>query len=100
MRVEFRNRRLEQCYLRSSLAVREFGPEIGRRYIQRVNMLKAVDKLADLRLLPGLRCHPLKGERAGLWAINLNGFYRLLFSWTEGKVEIVTIEEVRKYYGD
>lgn len=100
MRVSFRTRKLEQCYLHGDLAVRHYGAEIGRRYIQRVNIIKAADRLSELRVLPGLRCHPLKGELAGYWAINLNNFYRLIFSVHEDQFEIVTIEEVSKHYGD
>ncbi len=50
--------------------------------------------------LPGLRCHPLKGKRIGQYAINLNGFYRLIFTLTGETLEIVRIEEVSKHYDD
>jgi proteic killer suppression protein len=50
--------------------------------------------------LPGLRCHALKGVRKGEYAINLSGFYRLIFTMTGNRLEIVMIEEVSKHYGD
>jgi proteic killer suppression protein len=50
--------------------------------------------------LPGLRCHELKGDRKGQYAINLTGYYRLIFTVTDKKMEIVCIEEVSKHYED
>jgi len=100
MDVSFRTRQLEQCYLDSAKAIRLWGNELARKYIQRVNILRAVKNLPDLRGLPGLRCHPLKGERAGQWAINLDRLNRLVFTLVEGNLEVICIEEVSKHYGD
>lgn len=50
--------------------------------------------------LPVLRCHPLKGNRAGQYAVNITGFYRLIFSLEGEMLEIARIEEVSKHYGD
>lgn len=47
--------------------------------------------------LPGLRCHPLVGDREGFYGVKLTGFYRLIVNIEEG---VVTIEEVSKHYGD
>ena len=29
--------------------------------------------------LPGFRLHPLKGDRAGYWAVNVSGNWRVVF---------------------
>lgn len=50
------------------------------------------------RALERPRCHPLKGELAGTYAIDLTGFMRLIFS--VGERDTVTIERVSKHYGD
>ena len=73
---------------------------MARKYIQRVNIMKQVRDINELCNLPGLRCHPLKKDRKGQWAINLTGFYRLIFSLTGAKLEIAQIEEVSKHYDD
>lgn len=54
--------------------------------------------MEDLKALPGLRCHSLKGDRAGQYAVNLTGFYRLIFIVEGDTLNIVTIEEVSKHY--
>jgi len=81
-------------------AEKAYGAEVARRYVERVNIIRHARDIEELRRLPGLRCHPLKGNREGEWAMNLTGFYRLLFSLEGERLEIVCIEEVSKHYGD
>lgn len=100
MEVTYRTRRLERCYAEHKLAIREFGAEVGRRYIQRINLIKAAQSVDDLPRLAGLRFHALSGDLQGKYAVNLTGFYRLILTLHGSKLEIVRIEEVSKHYGD
>ncbi len=100
MIVTFRTRKLEKCFLLSDQSVRECGAQVGRKYIQRINIIKTTNSLDDLRKLPGIRCHPLKGERTGQYAVNLTGFYRLIFTVDGDTIHIAMIEEVSKHYDD
>jgi plasmid maintenance system killer protein len=45
---------------------------------QRLDDLRAVDNLADAQTLPG-RCHPLKANRKGQWAMDIEHPDRLIF---------------------
>ena len=100
MIIKFRSNKLERCFLSKNQAVREFGDQVARKYIQRIGIIKAASSLDELSKLPGLRCHPLKGDRKGQYAINLTGFYRLIFTVEGDTLNIVTIEEVSKHYDD
>lgn len=100
MIVAFRTKQLERCYLESKAAVRDLGKDVARRYIERINIIKQARDIAELTKLPALRCHPLKGDREGQYAINLTGFFRLIFSLEGDSLEIVRIEEVSKHYDD
>lgn len=100
MIVIFRTKRLGQCYGEHKIAVRDFGEEVALRYIGRINIIKQARDLAELQRLPGLQCHPLKGDRKGQYAVNLTGFYRLIFTLIGESLEIVQIEEVSKHYDD
>jgi plasmid maintenance system killer protein len=99
MEVRFKTKQLEELYLDSRRAQRELG-EVARKYVQRVNFLRAADRFTDIRALPALRCHQLKGARSGEWAIDLNRFYRLIVTVTDDIPEVVRIEEISKHYGD
>ena len=100
MIVKFKTKRLEKCYCQSSQATKEFGDQIARKYIQRVNLIKAAGNLDEVMSLPGLRCHPLKNNRQGQYAIKLTGFYRLIFTVEGDHLDIAKIEEVSKHYDD
>ncbi len=100
MQVLFRNHKLEKCFLDSSIAIRTFGQDVGIRYVQRIQILQATPNLPLLIGLPGLRCHALKGDRAGEWAVNLTGQVRLIFTVVDQALTVVQIEEVSNHYDD
>ena len=100
MLVEFRTKKLLRCYEESRTAVRAFGPDVARRYVLRINIIKQAKSFEELEKLPGLDCHPLKGNRKGQHAIKLTGFHRLIVTRRGDDLQVVRIEEVSKHYGD
>jgi proteic killer suppression protein len=98
--IRFRTNKLQRQYERFSDAAQAYGQQVGRKYIQRINIIKHARDIEELEQLPGLGCHPLKGNRTGQWAIKLTGFYRLIFTLEGEQLEIVLVEEVSKHYGD
>jgi proteic killer suppression protein len=46
---------------------------------RRLDQFRAAENLEVLRLLPQVRCHELKGDRAGTLAVDLDHPYRLIF---------------------
>ncbi|MBW1851064.1 MAG: type II toxin-antitoxin system RelE/ParE family toxin [Deltaproteobacteria bacterium] len=100
MEVVFRTRRLEKEYREYERAVKSYGSEVARRYIHRINIIKHARNIEELMTLPALRCHALKGDRHGQYAIKLTGFYRLIFTLKGNALELAQIEEVSKHYGD
>lgn len=100
MNIRFRTRTLQRQYANSSEALKAYGKDVGRKYIQRVNIIKKVRNIEELIQIRALRCHPLKGNREGQWALKLTGFYRLIFTLEGCQLEIACIEEVSKHYDD
>ena len=100
MQIRFRTKKLEKQYVQQKLAVKAYGNEFARKYIQRINIIKQAKDYDELSGLPGLKCHTLKGDREGQYAIYLTGFYRLIFTLVGESLEIVQIEEVSKHYDD
>lgn len=100
MEITFRTRKLEREYRQHTNAVKAYGQQVARKYIQRINIIKQTRDIDQLINLPGLRCHPLKGDRQGQYALNLTGFYRLIFTLQGEALEIANIEEVSKHYDD
>lgn len=100
MIVKFRDNTLKNLYLKKNYAFKTLGAQVAKKYIQRINIIQAVENLDGLIQLPALRCHPLKGNRKGQYAINLTGFYRLIFTVEGNMLNIAMIEEVSKHYDD
>jgi len=100
MQIEFRTKKLQKQYEVSQQAFRAYGQEAGKRYIQRISIIKQTRTFEKLKILHGLNCHPLKGDKKGKWSISLTGFYRLIFTISNDKIEVVRIEEVSKHYDD
>jgi proteic killer suppression protein len=100
MNIGFRNKKLHRCCLSLKEGTREWGPAVARSYIQRIELLRNVRSMDDLRQFPSLRCHPLRGDRRGEYAIDLIGRYRLIFVVEGGDPPAVCIQKVSKHYED
>ena len=99
MEVIFRANELRRCYEDSSRAIRRWGPDVGRRYVTRIETIARVRDFRTLYRIQGLRLHPLRGMRRGELSIYLTGRWRLIV--TRGDTEdSVIIEEVSDHYDD
>jgi len=96
--LEFSSNRLSDASTSLSVASRVFGIPVGRKYIQRLAILKAIDKFSQLYGHQSLRLHQLKGNRDGQYAITLTGNFRLILE--KVKEDKVRILEVEDYHGD
>jgi len=96
--IEFSSNRLAKASVSLPEASRLFGVPIGRKYIQRIAVLRATETFTQLYGHRALRFHPLKGNRAGQYSMTLTANYRLIV----GKVQedTVRIMEVEDYHGD
>lgn len=100
MEVRFKTNKLQKQYENSKDAVKAYGADVAKKYINRVNLLKSAKSFDDLSKIPQLRFHPLTGNRKGEFAISLTGFYRLIITNDGDTFDIAKIEEVSKHYDD
>lgn len=99
MDVGFRTTLLRRCYEDEAQAVRRWGSGAGRKYIQRVTTLMAVERFADLFQIKSLRLHALKGDREGQYTTTIDDRWRLIVFYDEAN-ETLSVEEVSRHYGD
>lgn len=98
MDIEFAAARLLRASQNLSEAIRFYGVPVGRKYIQRLAIIRATDEFSQLYGLRALRLHQLSGNRAGQYAVTLTGNYRLIIEpLTEESVRILGVEN---YHGD
>lgn len=79
MEITFTSRKLAKtCNSKSNLD-RAYGSECAEKVASRLQTLEAADSLADVMKVPQCRCHPLKGDRAGEFAVDVKHPFRLVF---------------------
>lgn len=100
MEVRFKTNKLQKQYENSKDAIKAYGLDVAKKYINRVNLLKSAKSFDDLSTIPQLKFHPLTGDRKGEFAISLTGFYRLIITNDGDTFDIAKIEEVSKHYDD
>ena len=98
MDIQYSSNRLSSASTSLSEAIRFLGEPVGRKYIQRIAVLRATGKFSELFGHRALRLHRLKGPRAGQHSILLTGNYRLILEKVDE--DSITILGVEDYHGD
>ena len=99
MEVVFATTALRRNYEESARAIRQWGPEVGRRYIVRVNQLYAARDFQEVYNIRSMGLHSLRGSRRGELSIRLTGAWRLIVTRGDN-AESVTVREVTNHYDD
>lgn len=86
----FKHKGLERFYKIGSLA----GIQANHKQKLRMRLI-AMDTANDIEDMnvPGFRLHPLKGDKAGLWAIDVSRNWRITFKFQDGNVYAVDYED-------
>jgi toxin HigB-1 len=70
-----------------------FPADLLRVARRKLALVRAANKLEDLKSPPGNRLHPLIGDRAGCYAIRINDQYRVCFRWTEAGARDIEVTD-------
>ena len=65
--------------------------ELAEAARRKVVALDAAERLDDLRIPPGNRLEPLRGDRSGRHSVRVNGQWRIVFVWRDGDAHDVEI---------
>ena len=88
MIASFRHRGLKRFYERGDRS------RISADMVEKVENILAVlnrAKRPDDMDLPGFRLHPLKGDRAGEWAVTVRANWRITFRFSGGDAEDIDL---------
>lgn len=77
MEIHFRDKKLRELCEQRAVAVKQLGDICARKLRARLDDLESAGNVTDL--LAGSP-HPLKGDRAGQFAVSLAGGWRLVFA--------------------
>lgn len=111
MEVYFRDKRLQRLLSDPRECGRRYGADAARKVEVRLQTLAHAENLAQVFHAPG-RCHPLKADRQGQYALDLRGGLRLVFAPGDdplpvrgdgavdtARVTVVVVLEVIDYHG-
>jgi proteic killer suppression protein len=109
--ISWSNRKLQKSCASDKDGTRTFGADQWKTLKNRIVSLEAAPTLADMRGVPG-RCHELSADRAGQFALDLRGSFRLIFApdhepvplledggIDRSRVTKIVITEVADYHG-
>ena len=74
-------------------AVRGLPGQIQSRARAKLMMIDAAKRIEDLRVPPGNRLEPLRGDRKGQFSIRINDQWRVCFAWRDGEALAVEIDD-------
>jgi proteic killer suppression protein len=86
----FRHKELKKFYETGSVA--GINPSHRQKIRIRLAALDTATTVEDMDL-PGFRLHPLKGDKKGLWAIDVSRNWRITFEFIDGNAYIVNYED-------
>ncbi len=86
----FKHKGLQKFFTTGSKAgiITKHAPRLEER-LQALHTATVIDDMD----LPGWRLHPLKGDRADLWAVNVSGNWRVVFEFKDGHAYVVNYED-------
>lgn len=70
----------------------------GEKIYQRIDEIDASDTVEEMVQYHIGRCHPLKGNRKGQYAMDLVHPYRLIFEQIEDEIKIANVMEIVDYH--
>jgi len=75
----------------NSKAARKVPNELHEKASRLLDLINGAGNLDDLRVPPGNRLEPLKGDRKGFHSIRINDQWRIVFQWKNEDAEKVEI---------
>lgn len=102
MKISYQNNKLEKQLSSGSEIKKAFGMN-AKKVAQRMSEIEASPNLAVLMQIPAARCHRLKGDLEGEWAVSISPNHRLLFMIADnpvprkdnGEIDTILVKEIK-----
>ena len=92
MIASFGDKATEDLYHgRSTSRVRHFPPDVVAGALRKLDIIRAAQRLQDLRSPPGNRLEALQGEYVGFYSIRVNQQWRIIFLWENDTAKQVSL---------
>ena len=98
MDITYNNKKIEKVCTDAKTAERSYGREIDDKIHQRIDEISAADTVEMMIKFHIGRCHTLKQNRKGQYAVDLIHPYRLVFRKSGDEIQIANILEIVDYH--
>ncbi len=98
MDITYKTRKLKKICPDAKAAEKAHGREMAEIIHQRIDEINAADNVEMMLQFHIGRCHPLKHDRKGQFAVDLVHPYRLVFEKHGNSIQIVHILEIIDYH--
>ena len=98
MDITYKTRKLERICTDARAAEKAYGREMSGIIHQRIDEIAAADNVEMMIQFHIGRCHPLKHDRKGQYALALVHPYRLVFEKHGSSIQIAHILEIVDYH--
>lgn len=98
MIITYKTRKMEKVCTDAEIARKTFGVEMAEKIRKRIFDITAYSTVEDLIDNHVGRCHPLKNNRKGQYAMDLVHPYRLIFEIYGETIQIANILEIVDYH--
>ncbi len=98
MEITYKNNRIKKVCTDAKIAEKTYGREMTEKIHQRIDEIAAADTVEIMIQFRIGRCHPLKQNRKGQYAVDLVHPYRLVFEKKGNEIQIANILEIVDYH--
>ena len=98
MRITYKSKKIEKVCTVASEAEKKYGLEMAAKIHQRIDEISSADTIEEMVQFKLGRCHSLKGERKGQYAVDLVQPNRLVFQKEGDEIQIAKIMEIVDYH--
>ena len=98
MDITYKNNKIKKVCTDAKAAERTYGQEMADKIHQRIDEIGAADTVEMMIQFHIGRCHPLKQNRKGQYAVDLIHPYRLVFEKHDDEIQIANILEIVDYH--
>ncbi|MCD8131315.1 MAG: type II toxin-antitoxin system RelE/ParE family toxin [Lachnospiraceae bacterium] len=98
MEITYKTRKIEKICTNANTAEKIYGTMMAEKIHQRVDEIYAAENVEMMIQFHIGRCHLLKQDRKGQYAVDLVHPYRLVFEKHGGEIQIANILEIVDYH--
>lgn len=98
MDITYKNKKIRKVCTDANAAEKMYGRKMAEKIQQRIDQIAAADSVEMLIEFHIGRCHPLKQNRKGQYAVDLVHPYRLVFEKKGDEIQIAIVLEIVDYH--